>query len=144
MSSDGGGGGKVPRQAPPTSTQSGEAGSSHWVWPAAPVNLGLLPQGSGWLRWPYYLEPLTYFGGTAWEATGKQMGGVWGSLKQTLGPLVLTKMQIRRCDVALGDRENARTQGVANGGLGLRQLGSETGLSILNSRCFQAKYACVM
>ena len=42
------------------------------------------------------------------------------------------------------DRENARTQGVANMGLGLRQLGWETGLSILNSWCFQAKYAFVM
>ena len=106
MSSDWGvaGGGVHPPPRFP-GTRSGGAGSSHWVWPAAPVNLGLLPQGSGWLRWPYYLEPLTYFGGTAWEATGKQMGGVWGSLKQTLGPLVLTKMQIRRCDVALGDTE---------------------------------------
>ena len=31
------------------------------------------------------------------------------------------------------DRENARTQGVANLGLGLRQLGWETEVSILNS-----------
>ena len=34
------------------------------------------------------------------------------------------------------DRENARrTQGRANVGLGLRQLGWETGLSILNAWC---------
>ena len=111
MSSDwgvaGGGGG-----SPPTSTLSRDAERRSWLLalglagcsgkPGAPP---AVPQGSGWLRRPYHLEPLTYFGGTAWEATGKKMGGMWGSLKQTLGPLVLTKMQIRRCDVALGDTE---------------------------------------
>ena len=78
------------------------------------------------------------------------MGGVWGSLIQTLGPRVLTKMQIRTCDVALGDRQRKRQK---NTGKGQRRAGAETARlgdrtfhpkrSVL-LQCFQAKYAFAM
>ena len=87
------------------------------------------------------------FEGIVREATAKKMGGVWGSSKQTLGPLVLMKMQIRRCDVALGDRQGKRQK---NTGKGQHGAGAETARlgdrtfhpkrSVL-LQCSQAKYA---
>ena len=142
---------------PPTSTLSRDAERQSWLLalgltgcsgkPGAPP---AAPQGSGWLRRPDHSEPLTSFEGTAREATGNKMGGMWGSLKQTLDPLVLTKMRIWRCDLALGDRQrkcqkNTR-KGQRGAGAETARLGDRTfhpKCSVL-LQCFQAKYTFLL
>ena len=142
---------------PPTSTLSRDAERQSWLLalgltgcsgkPGAPP---AAPQGSGWLRRPDHSEPLTSFEGTAREATGNKMGGMWGSLKQTLDPLVLTKMRIQRCDVALGERQRKCQKNTGKGQCGagaeIARLGDRTfypKCSVL-LQCFQAKYAFAM
>lgn len=55
---------------------------------------------SGRLLRPYHLEPRTYFGGTAWETSGKKMGGLEGqAFKATSGHRYATEMPFKKVQI---------------------------------------------